>query len=50
MLVKITTKHAIVSPVILVTHKHFFFSSVMFSKLTNQNQKTVILLVKYGKW
>ena len=44
MLVKITTKHAIVSPVTLVTHKHFF-SSVMFSKLTNQNQKTVILLV-----
>ena len=49
MLVKITTKHAIDSPVMLVTHKHFFFFfAVMLSKLPNQNQKTVILLVKSG--
>ena len=33
MLVKITTKHAINSPVMLVTHKPFFFSAVMLSKL-----------------
>ena len=32
MLVKITTKHAINSPVMLVTHKPFF-SAVMLSKL-----------------
>ena len=44
MLVKITTKHAINSPVMLVTHKPF-----LLSKVTNQDQKTVIQLVKHGK-